>query len=325
MKYTVLLLIGLAAIASPLQACNVPVFRYALERWQTDSSEVIVFHDGEFSQTQQEEVRELTAKSERAHGKFILADVSQTPDDAVSSLWKDLQNSKAELPWVVIRSNVAEKSVNCWRGTLADSLKLPVLDSPVRRELSQRLLSGHSVVWLMLKGRDGAETDRLKTVLTAELNKLGTRIPIPDGIGLPGSELFSDIPLLMKFSVIEIDPGDAQETFLTGLLQSFAPEAVQEGQALVVPVFGRGRALEVIPGRQLNEGLIEDLTVYLSGACSCQVKERNPGFDLITMTDWETELYGEDAEDVRSQIQPPKSGDAPVLLTIPPGSKSRNR
>ncbi len=58
---------------------------------------------------------------------------------------------------------------------------------------------------------------------------------------------------------------------------------------VVVPVFGRGRALEVIPAADLTGSLIEDLTLYLSGPCSCQVKERNPGFDLLMATDWERE------------------------------------
>ena len=35
-----------AAIAA---ACNVPVFRYALERWQNDLYHVVVFHKGELA------------------------------------------------------------------------------------------------------------------------------------------------------------------------------------------------------------------------------------------------------------------------------------
>ncbi|MCP4857224.1 MAG: hypothetical protein GY903_22300, partial [Fuerstiella sp.] len=143
-------------------------------------------------------------------------------------------------------------------------------------------------------------------------------------IGLPGSELFSDIPLLMKFSVLEVDPTDDREQFLVELLTGFEPEAIKSGDPLVVPVFGRGRALEVIPAEQLDAGLIEDLTLFLCGACSCQVKERNPGFDLLITASWERELFGEDAEGLASEMIATTTTTAdPVLIPIPSGS-SRN-
>ena len=47
-----LCLIALAVVVfatSTGQACNIPVFRYALERWKPDASEVIIFHDGKIS------------------------------------------------------------------------------------------------------------------------------------------------------------------------------------------------------------------------------------------------------------------------------------
>ena len=101
------------------------------------------------------------------------------------------------------------------------------------------------------------------------------------------------------------------------LFHGFQPRAVAAGEPLIVPVFGRGRALEVIPAEDLSERLMEDLTLFLSGACSCQVKEQNPGFDLLFSVDWNTELFGEGWE------PPPAKtvGDRgqPQLLTIPPG------
>jgi hypothetical protein len=122
--------------------------------------------------------------------------------------------------------------------------------------------------------------------------------------------------------VLEIDREDAQEGFLLGLAEAFHPQAFQNGEPLVMPVFGRGRALEVIPAAQLNGPLIRDLTAFLSAACSCQVKEQNPGFDLLMNVAWQTELFGDDGV-----IPPASTADglgqqkAPVLLSIPPGRK----
>ncbi len=120
----------------------------------------------------------------------------------------------------------------------------------------------------------------------------------------------------MQFTVLEIDPVDKREEFLVSLFRGFEPAAEKDGQPLVVPVFGRGRALEVIPARQLDAGMIGDLTRYLCGACSCQVKERNPGFDLLLQADWDRELFGESGQ----LPPPPKEFDpntAPTYVPIP--------
>jgi hypothetical protein len=62
---------------------------------------------------------------------------------------------------------------------------------------------------------------------------------------------------------------------------------------LLVPVFGRGRALGILPlSGPLNVLRIEDMAVFISGPCSCQVKEENPGFDLLLAAAWEENLSG---------------------------------
>ena len=120
--------------------------------------------------------------------------------------------------------------------------------------------------------------------------ELPGKMELPEGIGLPGSELYSEVPLLLQFSVLEIDPSDPKEQFLVRQLSGFQAEAFAAGEPLIIPVFGRGRALEVIPASQLNAELIHDLTEFLCGACSCQVKEQNPGFDLLLSTNWNEAL-----------------------------------
>ena len=131
------------------------------------------------------------------------------------------------------------------------------------------------------------------------------------------------LALLLQFSVLEIDPSDPKEQFLIRLLTAIQPEAAAAGEPLIAPVFGRGRALEVVPAGQLNAELMEDLTVYLCGACSCQVKEQNPGFDLLLWSNWNTVLFGEDSEGP-PPAEPTGSGKAkePVLVPIPEGKRS---
>ena len=227
------------------------------------------------------------------------------------------------LPYVVVRSRVAKnKLVNSWRGPLNDFSAPSVLSSPARSEISKRLLTGGSAVWLVIRSSDKAQNKAVESVLESALKKLSAEVPLPEGIGLPGSELLSEVPLLMKFSVLTIDPEDAKERHLVDFVHALYPDAVKKKEPLVIPVFGRGRALEVIPASQINLQLVEDLTLFLCGACSCQVKEMNPGFDLLMSTDWKTELFGEDADEPTiDRADSEESDGLPVLIPIPSGRK----
>ena len=321
------LVTAVVATGSTLWACNIPVFRYALERWKPDLCEVIVFHDRELSADHEKVLAQLKANSmaarRSANVEVVRSLVGQDTNRRNAELWLTVkQLPEVTLPYVVVRTSVSEKqSVNGWHGPLSRFDGDKLLDSPVRRELSQRLLSGDSVVWLILKSPDAQRNAHVKELLNVELTKLARTVEFPEGLGLPGSELYSAVPLLMKFTVLEIDPEDSAEQFLVKLFKGFQPESAANGQPLLVPVFGRGRALEVIPADRLDSALIGDLTRYLCGACSCQVKERNPGFDLLLSTPWDQELFGDEG-----QIPPPAKefdpNQAPTLLKIPPGKST---
>ena len=255
-----------------------------------------------------------------------------TPE--LNSLWQSLQQSPNRTPpYVVIRSRYGKDRVaNHWSGPLQDSLSVPLLDSPVRRELARRLQKGDAIVWLVLKptvaadGKDSTATTAALNLLQEQCQALPGKLELPEGIGLQGSELYSEVPLLLQFSVLELSAADPQEQYLIRQLTGFQPAAFDAGEALIVPVFGRGRALEVIPASRLDADLIEDLSRFLCSACSCQVKEQNPGFDLLISTPWNTELFGEDAQ---LPPAPPVKGtgrsEKPTLLPIPPGRQPAKR
>ena len=315
---------------SIVSACNVPVFRYALERWRPDFCEVIVFHDGNFTAEQKQFLQSLDITSLDGDGtanlKVIRQHVSEPMDDATNELWSTLQKSQpaASVPQLVVRSRVGRgRLVNNWHGSLDDAVRSGIVQSPVRRELSRRLVTGDSAVWLVLKSDDAERNKATISILSSQLKALGSKIPLPEGIGLPGSELFSDVPLLMRFSVLEIDPKDPEEAYLVRLFHGLDPDSTAAGDPLVVPVFGRGRALEVIPASKVDAGLVEDLTLFLCGACSCQVKDLNPGFDLLLSAAWNKELFGENLDDVTARLEAGTEDVAlPELVLIPPGQST---
>jgi hypothetical protein len=51
-------------------------------------------------------------------------------------------------------------------------------------------------------------------------------------------------------------------------------------------VFGRGRALPPCIGKGVNRDNLLDCVDFVTGACSCTVKDQNPGMDLLFATNW---------------------------------------
>jgi hypothetical protein len=334
----VLVCVCLAGLTS--YACNIPVFRYALERWRPDICEFVLFHHGPLDEANRQQLSELQARMAQTQTNASLKLVDLAPASAVAnqpaaaeaaksretyiSQWEQLSaaTSSLDLPYLVVRLPHTRGPLTAWHGPLSQALEVALVDSPARRELSRRLLSGDAIVWLLVRSPAAARNEPVRQLMLEQCQSLSTKIQLPEGIGLPGSELYSEVPLFLKFSLLEIDRDDPREQFLLRVFKSFQPAAFDEGEPLLVPVFGRGRALEVIPADDCNPSLIGDLTAFLCGACSCQVKEQNPGFDLLLAANWDRDLFGEDAP-----LPPPAKavgeGDRqPVLLTIPPGQKN---
>jgi hypothetical protein len=327
---SVILMSGSAAVA-----CNIPVFRYALERWQPDNCELILFHEGPLTANQQKMLNQLkdqqTARSKDTSSSLTLSDLT-SPTPVHGNLWNSIRttsNRQITEPYLVVRMKLGKgQIVNGWHGPLSDAVEVGIVDSPARRELAKRLLSGHSVVWVVV--RADMKTNPLPasqgfnakadTALKSSFSWLSNNLELPEGIGLPGSELHSEIPLLLKFSTLEISREDVRESFLINLFSELQPEATRRGEDLIVPVFGRGRALEVIPASVLTSPLIKDLAVFLSGACSCQVKEQNPGFDLLMSVDWNTKLFGKGSAPPPVRSDRDRFKQKPELLTIPSGN-----
>jgi hypothetical protein len=87
--------------------------------------------------------------------------------------------------------------------------------------------------------------------------------------------------------VIRVSRQDAQEaTLIATLMGSEEDLKGLEKEPMVFPVFGRGRALYALIGKGIRPETIEEAATFLIGKCSCQVKEQNPGIDLLFTADW---------------------------------------
>lgn len=309
--------------ATGANACNVPVFRYALERWQNDIYHCMVFHRGDLSKDDQQRVDDLAKRSTLEGGASNLEvttiDLAKPFEPGLEEIWKSVP-ADVKTPFVVVQSRVGRDKIRTvWQGTLAETDAAKLTTSPDRQEIVNRLLKGHSAVWVILPGKDELATENLVDLIETELNRLQDELPLPPGIGAPGSEVYSEIPLTLRFSVHVLKPGPEADILLPEIFKRIAPEAAAAGQPLVAPIFGRGRVVDVIPGDKLDEQTVEDLSGFICGACSCQVKEQNPGFDLLTTVKWDERLF---APDVKPPVDAPLKQLAAELVPIAAGGST---
>lgn len=246
--------------------------------------EVSVFFRGTLKDTDAKRLTQLEDWAVHNGGNVNLEVVRCDLDERVPAdlldLWKSLKD--APLPTVVVRTPLKATGQHIfWQGRLSDPFLEDLATSPARREVAQRLLRGDAVVWLLLRGSDKELAARTRASLDAALAKLAEEIELPPGVGRPGSELLAKIPLQMKFSVVEVSAESAEEQTLIKLLHGGLAKAPVASDSYIAPVFGRGRVLNVLSASKLESETVGDWTRYLCSACSCQVKQQNPGFDLL--------------------------------------------
>jgi hypothetical protein len=311
-------------LAGQTAACSIPVFRYALERWPADLFVATVDVGGEATAATKAAVHWLEDQARPNGGSLNLVverqEVSGPAQDAGKPNPKPRVEPGVEIAWM----RRGEPPVTIWSGA-CDDVQAALSADAWRDELIRRLATGDAVVWLVLEGNEAAAATRAAELLHAELPQLAEDTPLPRGIGLPGSELLAALPLEVRFSVLRV-PADAvgepllRATLLAGSLEAGdGREALDPQASLIVPVFGRGRAAVVLPAATLTSDAVAEFTRFLCGACSCQVKQLNPGFDLLLPVDWEQVLFGEGLAALPPATEPASAPRKPELVPIPSG------
>jgi len=316
-------LFALLAPGADASACSVPVFRYALERWASDLFEVDVFHRGPLTAAQQAAVSALEDRALVNGGELnweiVPCDLATELDPDLQAVWEAL--TEPDLPFVAVRlPGGRQGSPVAWSGPLSAAVTL--LDEVrAERELARRILTGDAVVWLVLRGTDAEAADRVVKLLNEQAAALVDEIELPAGVGLPGSELLARIPLEVRFSVVDVAAKEAANSLLRRTAMARRPEPVDETATLVVPVFGRGRGAQVLTPAEVDADVIAELSRFLCGACSCQVKELNPGFDLLLPVAWDERLYGDGVPSEVTDVAAAPPAE-PEYVAIPAGASA---
>lgn len=276
-------------------ACDVPVFRYALERWRPDVYHAQVLHRGALSAAQQRAVELLTRApldpAAAANLQVESFNLNEQEHPGLQSLWE--ANGKPALPCVILRYPSREGSNSvAWAGPLTERAAEAIISSPARRELARRLVAGDASVWLFLesgdKAKDAAALARLEALLTRGATT-------PPAAASPTDPAAADAAAPgpasgpVRYSILRVARNDPAELMLVAMLRHSENELADINEPMTFPVFGQGRALYAVVGRGINEQNVGQACDFLSGPCSCEVKEQNPGTDLLMAANWQVQ------------------------------------
>ena len=278
----------LAVVAQHALACQVPVFRYALERWAP----------AEYRLTITPAAPGLDAGDQQRLEKLRAATTDETaPLNLAIEIAPPSGNGPAQMALSFPKKPREAEKPPIWQGPFTDEAVQSLVDSPLRRELRKRLLAGESAVWVLIESGDRAKDDKAFASLTAALGEAQSSLKLPDGVVTPSAAagraqenaevLRSDLPLEIAFSTLRVPRTEAKEAALLAMLTHLEDDlGSYAGEPMVFPVFGRGRALEPLIGAGIHKDNVVEHSGYLCGACSCEVKDQNPGFDLLIAANW---------------------------------------
>jgi hypothetical protein len=320
----------LAAWLLPLavaSACNVPVFRYALERWRPDAYEVIIFHQGPLTPELEQlatQLREASAdRKQPANVELETVDVNGDLDKRTKKILES--QGKVELPLMIVRyPQGAGVEKPLWTGKPSKETIQALVASPARREIAKRLLAGHSAVWLLVESGHKEKDEATASLIQKEIVALQKTLKLPEDLDPDEAKaakkgdkkedfnLLSSVPLEIKFSLVRISRQDEAERLFLAMLLSAHDAGKAADEPVMYPIFGRGRALEMFVGKEISGDVMLDVARFLTGPCSCTVKQLNPGVDMLFATDWEAIL-----EDKSVVAEPPVKPGVSVPIPQP--------
>ncbi len=271
-------------------ACSVPVFRYALEKWRTDPYEVLLFYKGELPADLKSWTdrfgRKNLPEDETANIRIKAINLDDKPHADLVTIWKDQKTE--QLPWMVIRYPIPLP--NLYQGPATEKVLTSLVDSPARRKISEKILKGKTAVWVLLESGDKKKDDEAWKILNTELRVAEETLELPEISEADIAEgLVSVDPdqLELSFASIRLSRDVPEEKMFVEMLLGSESDLKELDGAMAFPVFGRGRLLYALVDAGINPKTILETCDALIGECTCEVKEQNPGVDLVMSVDWE--------------------------------------
>jgi len=270
------------------RACTIPVFRYALEKWELATYEVLVYHHGPLASDIKKSL-DAWSKPGRVNAEITLIDLDQ--DDGTNlgnnrvNLW--LRHwSDQKTPWMVVRYHPPrEAAYTAWSGPCTVANVASVMDSPMRQAILGHLTRGPSAVFVVMTSGDAKKDKAAYDLVRDQAKLLEKKITLPEQ-SKEGPQIQLPLPLKVSLPMLVLDRKQPAEAGLVSLLLSTEAGLDKVEGPIVFVIFGRGRALASLSGDELTAENMAAATMFLCGKCSCDVKDLNPGVDLLLAANW---------------------------------------
>jgi hypothetical protein len=277
--------------------CDIPVFRYALDHWPADAFR-------------------LEAPAAVLQAEPLATEIRNLSDGSGLNLETTVSTNGTQLFYPF---HVRGAELPLWQGELSAATYHALTDSPLRQSLIKHILAGDSAVWVLVEAGPRATNEAAAHLLTDRLHFLesATGLPTLDPND-PDSQVGPGPQLKVQLSLLRVKRNDPDEAdFISQLAGPAGLKSFPADQPFIAVVFGRGRVLGAWPKERLNEDFIEEATHFLLGSCSCEVKDQNPGWDLLLHVDWDAALRRAGA-DRAAQSGKSDEANGPETLVIKP-------
>jgi hypothetical protein len=277
---------------------------------------VFYMHQGE-TPAQDEKVNQLIA--EMAEKGPAVANLVLEPVDVSAGEVENLPKPVKDA-WEAYAGDEPEKAdpvhlvFSSWgaklhTGRLDEPTVRAMVESPLRTKIGEHLRDGCATVLLFLPGSNEKENKRAEKVAKEVIAEAGAgNIPVESGYldatfgqpmppeseeGEQPEDSLSEEERIAAASRLEIgflkaDRSDEAEQWLVRSLVAMEDDLAElADQPMVFFCYGRGRAMPPYVGKGVNPENLAAEIQFLASACSCFVKDQNPGADMLIRWNWD--------------------------------------
>ena len=277
------------------RACDTPVYRYAMYRWLPAPYEVYYFHDAGLDEAAQQIKAALDKAGQTPEGpaNVVFLSVDLAKDKELAGVVSDIKEAwqkqdQPQIPSYLVSSPIGR---HLFSGSLTLAEIDAMIDSPARQQVAQLLGEGKAGVYLLLTGEDTRANAAAEQVIRGVVDEVKAgkvslyTAPVSHPDATEAAEEANAAKLEVGF--VTLARGDAKEKWLVEMLLELERDLRDTTEPIVCLVYGRGRALFSCLGKGIHrDNLLQDIE-FITGACSCTVKDQNPGVDLLMRFNWD--------------------------------------
>lgn len=337
----------LHAAGSVSRACDTPVYRYAMYRWYPAPYEVYFFFEGEMDASGEEMKQAIdeAANSEKTPANIVFIPVNLTEDKELKGVPPDVKEAwekqkEPKTPQFLVSSPVGG---HLFMGDLETDQLSAMIDSPMRQQIGDEMKEGKAGVYVLLEGEDDKANAAAQKTLQGVVDDVASGkiqlYTMPPAYGAYGpspaeesskpesgkakTEEAEDKEPRLSIGLLTLARDNPKEKWFIDTLLAMEPDLPESKEPIVFMIYGRGRALFSCLGEGIRrDNLVMDVE-FITGACSCTVKNMNPGVDLLMSYNWDAAAEVLYQQHGLEEGSPYGSGGAPQQypeLMVPSGA-----